>query len=358
MPIQIVRNDITRMKVDAIVNAANETLLGGGGVDGAIHKAAGPGLLEESRRLGGCPCGEAKITKGYMLYAKYVIHTVGPVWRGGNAGEDEKLYACYAKSLMLAKETGISSIAFPMISTGAYRFPVERAARIQRRAMEEFLKDNDMDIYIVVFDKANYHFSAAHMGRVASFISEKYAGSVLKKQARERRNELNGLFDEENTPFEKEDEKRQEHKALFIMTEPSEACGEPRALFSKDKKNSLERRLELLDESFSQTVLRLIDEKGMTDVMCYKRANMDRKLFSKLRSDVHYRPSKKTALALAVALELSLKETAQLLSKAGLTLSHSFQFDIIVEYFIQEGIYDIFTINEALFYYDQPLLGA
>ena len=158
MPSIIVRQDITKMKVDAIVNAANETLRGGGGVDGAIHRAAGARLLEECIALGGCKTGMAKITKGYDLPAKYVIHTVGPVWRGGGFGEDEALYSCYKNSLALARAHGIETIAFPMISTGIYRFPIDRASKIQKKAIDEFLKDNDMTVYIVVFDKENYHF--------------------------------------------------------------------------------------------------------------------------------------------------------------------------------------------------------
>lgn len=152
--IHIIQGDITKIEADAIVNAANRTLLGGGGVDGAIHRAAGPELLEECRKLNGCETGEAKITKGYKLPAKYVIHTVGPVWKGGDKNEDQLLASCYRNSLKLAVENGIKTIAFPSISTGAYRFPVERAARIAMQEISEFLREDSSieKVFMVCFD--------------------------------------------------------------------------------------------------------------------------------------------------------------------------------------------------------------
>lgn len=154
----VIEGDITRVTVDAIVNAANNSLLGGGGVDGAIHRAAGPLLLEECRKLNGCKTGEARITKGYNLPAKYVIHTVGPVWQGGNMGEDELLAQCYRNSLKLAEELGAKTIAFPSISTGAYGFPVTRAARIASIEIINFLEKNQTidKVFIVCFDNNTY----------------------------------------------------------------------------------------------------------------------------------------------------------------------------------------------------------
>lgn len=318
MPLQIVRNDITKMRVDAIVNAANGSLLGGGGVDGAIHRAAGPGLLAECRTLHGCRTGEAKITRGYDLPAKYVIHTVGPVWNGGGYGERELLASCYRRSLELAREHGCRSVAFPLISAGAYGYPREQALRIATDVIrDELLRDEaDMLVYIVVFDRAGFHLSGKLYAGIAQYIDDQYA------QAREDR--------------------RDRRLVEYAVCASS----------------SLEQALGRLEESFSQMLLRKIDERGMTDPECYKRANLDRKLFSKIRSDAHYKPGKRTALALALALELSLEETEELLRKAGFALSHSNKFDIIVEYCIRNGIYDVHTVNELLFDFDQALLGA
>ena len=329
MPLEIVRNDVTRMEVDAIVNAANETLLGGGGVDGAIHRAAGPELLAECRTLGGCPTGEARITRGYRLPCRYVIHTVGPVWRGGRHGEEQLLTACYRNSLALAKQHECQSVAFPLISSGVYGYPKEQALKVATDAIRDFLMENDMLVYIVLFDRDSFHASGRLYARVAEYIDDTYvdahADSALERS-------------------------RRMHQVEFL-----EEC---RSLEAPCIADALEGALRTLDESFSQMVLRKIDEAGIKDSVCYKRANLDRKLFSKLRNNVNYQPSKPTAVALAVALELDLDETAELLRKAGLALSHSCKFDVIIEYCILNGIYDVNTINETLFDFHQPLLGA
>ena len=329
MPLEIVRNDVTRMEVDAIVNAANETLLGGGGVDGAIHRAAGPELLAECRTLGGCPTGEARITRGYRLPCRYVIHTVGPVWRGGRHGEEQLLTACYRNSLALAKQHECQSVAFPLISSGVYGYPKEQALKVATDAIRDFLMENDMLVYIVLFDRDSFHASGRLYARVAEYIDDTYvdahADSALERS-------------------------RRMHQVEFL-----EEC---RSLEAPCIADALEGALRTLDESFSQMVLRKIDEAGIKDSVCYKRANLDRKLFSKLRNNVNYQPSKPTAVALAVALELNLDETAELLRKAGLALSHSCKFDVIIEYCILNGIYDVNTINETLFDFHQPLLGA
>ena len=341
MPLEIVRNDITKIKVDAIVNAANESLLGGGGVDGAIHRAAGSGLLAECRTLGGCKTGKAKITGGYNLPAKYVIHTVGPIYEDGKHGEKALLESCYRGSLALAKEHNCETVAFPLISSGVYGYPKDQALKVAIDVISDFLLENEMTVYIVIFDKAAYKISEKLFSDIAEYIDDNYVDEHTD-YSRERIR-MNAL------PQEAPRKRRKKSDDDFL-----EMC-DCKAMLSED---DLDAKLKQIDESFSQMLLRKIDEKGMTDAECYKKANIDRKLFSKIRSDIHYKPSKPTALAFAISLELSLSETEDMLRKAGFALSHSNKFDIIIEYFISKGNYNIFEINEALFAFDQSLLGA
>ena len=331
MPLQIVRNDITKMRVDAIVNAANETLLGGSGVDGAIHQAAGPELLAECRTLHGCKTGQAKITKGYHLPAKFVIHTVGPVWEGGSYGERDLLVSAYRSSLELALEHRCETVAFPLISSGVFGYPKDQALKVAVDTIGDFLLLHDMTVYLVIFDKAAYTISGKLFSDIAAYIDDRYV--------------------DEHT---NSDEERRRRRFRVLASAPMlEAEAAPAAV-----SGSLDEALELLDESFSQMLLRKIDEAGLTDAECYKRANVDRRLFSKIRSDIHYKPSKPTAMAFAVALELPLEEAREMLQKAGFAFSHASKFDIIVEYFIAHRNYNIFEINEALFAFDQSLLGG
>lgn len=337
MPLQIIRNDITKVECDAIVNAANSTLLGGGGVDGAIHRAAGKGLLIECAKLHGCKVGKAKITKGYNLPCKYVIHTVGPKWRGGNNNEKELLISCYKNSLELAKEYNCESVAFPLISSGVYGYPVNEAFRVAVNTVTNFLIDNDMLIYIVVFGKASFDVGSKLFSDVKQYIDDNY----VENNALYVYNQsdcLNRCY--ESMPLA-------DAHCSFDVESDFDIDNDFDELFKKS-----------LDESFSQMLLRKIDEKGIKDSECYKKANIDKRLFSKIRSNPDYRPSKPTVLAFCIALELSLVETKDMLMKAGYALSHSNKFDIIIEYFIIHRIYDIYQINEVLFNYDQSLLGS
>ena len=340
MPLQIVRNDITKMEVDAIVNAANESLLGGGGVDGAIHRAAGEGLLAECRTLGGCKTGMAKITGGYNLPAKYVIHTVGPIYKDGNHGERELLESAYRKSLTLASEQGCKTVAFPLISSGASRYPKDQALKVAIDVIGDFLLKNEMTVYLVIFDRASYSIGEKLFSDITEYIDDNYVEDSIDYYL--------------------------EHRRILSSYPPNisvsrsikdyidfDGC-ESDDLSLEDE---LDEKLKCIDESFSEMLLRLIDERGMTDVECYKRANVDRKLFSKIRTNPGYKPSKSTALAFAISLRLTLEETEDFLKKAGYALSHSNKFDIIIEYFISKGKYNIFEINEVLFAFDQSLVG-
>ena len=330
MPLEIVRNDITKMKVDAIVNAAKESLLGGGGVDGCIHRAAGPELLQECRTLGGCKTGDAKITKAYRLPCQYVIHTVGPVWNGGSHGERELLVSCYRTSLALAKEHGCETVAFPLISSGVFGYPKDQALRVAVDAISDFLAENDMTVYIVIFDRAAYQISSKLFVDIAEYVDDHYVDAHTDSQ-RERLRRMSVL----------------ESRALS-----ADAAAAPMAA------DGLDSLLAHLDAGFSETLLKLIDRSGKKDSEIYKKANVDRKLFSKIRNNPDYKPSKPTAVAFAIALELSLPETRDLIARAGYALSPSSKFDVIIEYFISQKKYDIFEINEALFAFDQSLLGA
>lgn len=336
MPLQIVRNDITKMPVDAIVNAANSSLLGGGGVDGCIHRAAGPKLLAECRTLGDCHTGDAKITNAYDLPCNYVIHAVGPIWRGGQFHERELLTSCYENSLALAKEKHCETIAFPLISSGIYGYPKAQALKVAIDAISAFLMKNDMTVYIVIFDKAAYRISSKLFSDIASYIDDHYVETHINKTSEAMRRQ-----------------KQFQEMDLCESISLSEPSNVPLS-----KAATLEDALQQMDESFSEMLLRKIDESGMTDSQCYKKANIDRKLFSKIKNDKYYKPSKPTVLAFALALELPLPEIQDMLMKAGFALSHSSKFDVIVEYFILKQNYSIYEINEALFAFDQSLIGG
>lgn len=343
MPFTIIRQDITKMKVDAIVNAANTSLQMGGGVCGAIFKAAGAAQLQAAcDKLAPIKTGEAVITPGFGLPAKYVIHTAGPVYQEWNREQSEQfLLAAYTNSLKIAIENRCESIAFPLISSGIYGYPKDEALKAAVSAIQDFLTDHDIDVTLVVFDKSSFMISRELLGEVESYIDEHY---VDTKQLKRRK-----LLDEEKQALSYYDKYIFEDDEPFLegIIAPSVSAPVP-----------FEDLVSNLDEPFSQMLFRLIDARGMTDVQVYKRANLDRKLFSKIRSNKGYMPSKRTAVALAVALELSLDETEAFLKRAGYALSHAVKFDVIVEYFIKNGRYNIFEINEVLFEYDQPLLGG
>jgi O-acetyl-ADP-ribose deacetylase len=348
MPMVIIRNDITKMPVDAIVNAANTALKMGGGVCGAIFSAAGVEKLQEKcDSLGKCNVGEVVITEGYNLPAKFIIHTVGPIWHGGKAGEEHLLHNCYTNSLNLALQNKCESIAFPLISSGIYGYPKDQALQIAISAIGEFLTKHELTVYLVVYDKNAYALSTKLFSAIEKYIDDNYVEEHLLSQSRR------GIEAYEIQKFEIRDEHYLTNDVCAPMPKSKST-----STLKKKSKRSLEDVLDQLDESFSQMLLRLIDEKGMTDVETYKRANIDRKLFSKIRSSNGYNPSKVTSIAFAIALKLNLDETHDLLSKAGYTLSHSNKFDVIIEYFIEEGNYNIYEINEALFAFEQVLLGA
>ncbi len=333
MSLTIINQDITQMKVDAVVNAANTELLMGGGVCGAIFRAAGAEALQKAcDELAPIKTGEAVITPGFDLPAKYIVHTAGPIYKDGRQGEEELLRAAYLNSMRIAEEKGCESIAFPLISSGIYGYPPQDALRVAIEAIRIFMENSDIEVYLSILDKKVFVEGNELEREINEYLYHNYLPENKMRSIKEMALERG---------------QRSKTGAQVAMMMAEEAA--PR---------SIDDLINNLDESFSETLLKLIDAKGKTDVEVYKRANLDRKHFSKIRTDKNYRPSKKTALALAIALELSLAETEDLLERAGYTLSHSQIFDVIVEFFIIKGKYDVFEINKALFKYDQAVLGG
>ena len=355
MPFEIVRNDITRMRVDAIVNAANNSLLGGGGVDGAIHRAAGPQLLEECRALGGCKTGEAKLTRGYRLPCKYVIHTVGPIWRGGSEGEEALLAACYRNALAIARQQGCDSVAFPLISAGVYGYPKDQALRVAATEIERFLQEADMMIYLVAYTRDAIVPDARLFGEVAAYIDDVYVREHRDFDREARRSQYlrdgapRGVPDPGSLFRRPHREDNARNETVF-----SEANVERLTALQSDVPEDAQSRTA---ETFSEMLIRKLEEKGMSDMACTARANVDNRLFGKIRNNAGYRPAKQTALAFAIALELSLEEARELLVKAGFSLSHGDKRDIVVEYCLINGHYNVTGINEILFKLDLQPLG-
>ncbi len=367
MPFSIQRSDITKLRVDAIVNAANRDLVPGSGVCGAIFAAAGHERMRRAcQEIGGCPVGSAAITRGFALPAKYVIHAVGPIWRGGNANERALLGSAYSSALALAEQHGCRSIAFPLISSGFFGYPMPEAVEVALESIRDFLQTHEMDVILTVLDPPQNLLGRERYDRLRAYIEERGA-------------EQTGFMDESGASSPQPDagcpgaeRKRlspRDGAGFYGATQadvpPAPPLTAPQATGAQSPRRQMPRAREPrrlkelvnnLDESFNAMLLRLIDEKGMTDVEVYKRANLDRKHFSKLRRE-GYNPGKPTVLALAIALRLNLDETRDLLRRAGYALSPSSRFDVIVEYCIQEQIYDILEVNEHLFAFDQRLLG-
>ena len=329
MPFEIVRNDIVNMKVDAIVNTANPRPIIGAGTDKAVHDKAGARLLLARKEIGNIAVGEAAITPAFDLDANYVIHTAGPIWKDGRSGEEDLLASCFRNSLGIAKKKACESIAFPLISTGSYGFPKPLALQIAVREISSFLMENEMQVYLVVFEKQSFELSEKLFKSVSSYIDANY------------------VSDKMNLEYGTSKLRRFDYEEMLLRESSYEITS---------KMPNLDGMLNNLDKGFSETLLALIDRTGEKDSEIYKKANVDRKLFSKIRNNADYRPSKTTAIAFAIALELSMDETDDLLARAGIALSQSNKFDVIVRYFIENKKYDIFELNSVLFEFDQPLI--
>ena len=350
MPFEIVRNDIVNMHVDAIVNTANPEPVIGSSTDAAIHKAAGPMLLAARKKIGDIPVGYAAVTPGFDLFAKIVIHTPGPVWQGGGRGEEKALRQCYKASLQAALENHCESVAFPLMATGNYGFPKPLALQIAVSEFSSFLLEHDMQIYLVVFNRSAYELSSKLFHSVQSYIDETYVENKIADEY------AVDIFEDISSAMPGPDDRApRRNGSLRRKPEKSTRYAGPAPSAAQVDWDDL---LKSREDGFSETLLKLIDRSGEKDSTVYKRANVDRKLFSKIRNNPNYKPSKNTVLAFAIALRLTLRETQNFLSSAGYTLSHSSKGDIIVEYFISHGEYNIFEINEVLFAYDQILIGG
>lgn len=377
MPFSIVRDDISRVHADVLVNAANVRLAPGGGVCGALFSAAG---FDEMRAaceaIGGCATGDAVATPAFNLPARWCVHAVGPIWRGGRAHEEELLHRCYRSAFARAVELGARSVAFPLISAGIYGFPVERALAIAREEVAAFLRHHDeVALTLVVFERAVVQMGNALVEQVQEYIDDEYvdSSSFMRRDMGELERELQWTEDA-SAPLSVEmaepvalPECLQEDDASVAAPRPFVAAnvrmpgaampGAPsRAGATLDAE--IAQLVATLDAPFSTTLLALIDARGMTDAEVYHRANISRQLFSKIRGNESYRPSKQTVVALAIALELDMSATQDLLARAGFTLSKSSKFDVIARFFIERGIYDLFQLNEVLFAYDLPLVGS
>lgn len=361
MPFKIVRNDITNMSADAIVNTANPKPVIGTGVDYGIHKKAGAKLLKARKKIGDIEVGHAAITRAYGLDAKYVIHAVGPVWIDGEHDEEELLRQCYRDALDLALKKRCASIAFPLISTGNYGFPKALALQIATQEFSNFLVEHDMRITLAVFGDEAFELSEKLYYSVKSYIDahyieekiiDEYGAAGVGRRHLEKAGSKPSLTCNRPRRFhsnEIEEDNEAVYGTSLLSALPEEIVNE---------ETDLESVLATLDAGFSETLLHLIDLSGKSDSEIYKKANFDRKMFSKIRNNKYYKPKKTTAVAFAVALELDLDETKDFIGRAGYALSHCSKFDVIIEYFISNKNYNIFEINETLFKFDQPLIGG
>ena len=358
MPFEIVRNDITNMEVDAIVNAANPRPIIGYGVDSGVHKKAGAQLLDARKKIGDIAFGDAAITPAFNLSAQYVIHAVSPIWQDGKRNEAQLLESCYEKSLALALENKCESIAFPLLSAGNHGFPKDLALQTAINVFSRFLMKHEMQIYLVVFGKQSFALSEKLFHSVQSYIDETYIqeksleeyGVTNKRDVREL--ELLQLREAMSR------RRKAELEYNILADEVCEESEEYKELAPTAAPRRLEDLMKEIDETFSEALIRLIDQKGLKDPDVYKKANIDRKFFNKIKNNKNYKPSKSTCVAFAIALELNLDETRDLIGKAGYALTHISKFDIIIEYFILEGNYNTFEINEGLFTFEQPLIGC
>ena len=343
MPFEIVRNDITNMQVDAIVNAASRLPRVNAGVDLAIHQKAGPALLEARKEIGYIQPGSAAITPAFNLCADYVIHAATPTWIDGLRGEGELLRQAYDMCLDLALKNNCDSIAFPLLASGNHGFPKGKALQVAIGAFSEFLMEHDMQIYLVVFSRESVKLSEKLVQNVRCYIDENYVAEYEVK-----------TYGGVNEVHRRD---RYQARRMMEMQEkciPMPCASTPNPMASL----SLDAFIKEKDAGFTEMLLELIKKKGLKNSAVYKKANISKQHFSKLINDPNAKPSKQTAIALALALELDLDGTKDLIGRAGYALTNSSTFDLIIRYFIEHKKYNVIEINIALYEFDQSLLGS
>ncbi len=348
MPFQIVRNDITKVTADAIVNTANPEPTIGSGTDRAIYKAAGKNdLLAVRKKIGTIRPGEVHATPAFKLNAKYILHTVGPVWDDGKHMEREVLHDCYKNALLQADALGCNSIAFPLIATGNYGFPKDEALNIALKEIGAFLLTHEMDVILVVFDRKAFELSSDLTKDIEEFIDENGVG-ILEKD--EYAGGPSGFGS--SLRGRREKERRVYEEASYAANVIEDAAPKMSAMAAPmigAVPDNLDDILNTKEDTFQQRLFKLIDESGMTDVEVYKGANIDRKVFSKIRSNVNYKPTKKTAIALCISLHLDEETMKDLLARAEFALSPSSKFDLVIQYFVANKEYNLMKIEAALF---------
>ena len=346
MPFLMIRNDITKVTADAIVNPANRNLLQGSGTSRAIYQAAGEQELTAAcEAIGYCEPGRAVCTPAFGLPAKYIFHAVCPAWHGGFFGEAKQLAGAYHSALELAAEYHCESVAFPLLSSGNYGYPKEQAFRIAVDTITQYVMEHDLTVYLVLYDRDSLAVSRKLFASVEEYIDDHYVAQndesyEFDRRRRESVERRRWRLEEEATPM------------LETAAAPPPPATAPMAA------RSLEHLMDNLGESFTTRLLRLIDERGLKDSTVYKQSNISRQHFSKIQCNREYNPKKKTVLAFAVGLHLSEDETIDLLKSAGYAFSDGSKRDWIVRYCLEHKIYNINQVNTLLFEYDQEQLGA
>ncbi len=356
MPFTIIRNDITEVAADAIVNTANPKPVIGGGTDYAIHKAAGPELLEARKKIGEIHTGQSVATPAFQLSAKYVLHTVSPAWIDGKHREEELLRKAYDAALQLAEKLECTSIAFPLMAAGTYGFPHDLALSAAIRAFTDFLLDHEMQIYLVLFNARAFGIAGSIFDDLKSYIDDNYVAERSEEeylsdaypQANLSRRERAGMIQRRRR---KERESIDGDGAVGVAL-PQPAIPEE----SRASAASLEDILRQHEKTFSEYLLDLLKERKGKDSEVYKRAEVSKQLFSKILNNPDYQPTKSTVIQLALGLQLDLPQTQKLLEKAGYALTRSSKTDLVVKYYIERKIYNVTFINEALYDCGLPLL--